>query len=109
MNAALGQAVLAHLDAQLQSAQYLLELILRQGRAIRAREVEQVLTLLAAIQAEVERRTHLEAARTELLGRGVEVGEVSDVGGGVRYAGLGDPDGNTLVLQEMAWRTGDAW
>ena len=51
----------------------------------------------------------LEAARTELAGRGVHVGEVQDVGGGVRYAGLSDPDGNTLVLQEMAWRTGDSW
>jgi predicted enzyme related to lactoylglutathione lyase len=51
----------------------------------------------------------IEAARTELAGRGVEVGEVQDVGGGVRYAGLSDPDGNTLTLQEMAWRTGDAF
>ncbi len=51
----------------------------------------------------------LEAARAELEGRGVEVGELQDVGGGVRYAGLSDPDGNTLTLQEMAWRTGDAF
>jgi predicted enzyme related to lactoylglutathione lyase len=49
----------------------------------------------------------IDAARAELLGRGVEVGPVEDVGGGVRYAGLSDPDGNTLTLQEMAWRTGD--
>jgi hypothetical protein len=32
---------------------------------------------------------------------------VEDVGGGVKYAWLADPDGNTLTLQEMAWRTGD--
>jgi catechol 2,3-dioxygenase-like lactoylglutathione lyase family enzyme len=51
----------------------------------------------------------IDAARAELTARGVEVGEVQDVGGGVRYAGLSDPDGNTLTLQEMAWRTGDAW
>jgi catechol 2,3-dioxygenase-like lactoylglutathione lyase family enzyme len=25
----------------------------------------------------------------------------------VKYARLADPDGNTLTLQEMAWRTGD--
>ena len=50
----------------------------------------------------------LESARAELVDRGVEVGVVQDVGGGVRYAGLSDPDGNTLTLQEMAWRTGDA-
>jgi predicted enzyme related to lactoylglutathione lyase len=51
----------------------------------------------------------IEAARRELLGRGVEVAPVVDVGGGVRYAGFEDPDGNTLTLQEMAWRTGDAY
>jgi predicted enzyme related to lactoylglutathione lyase len=48
----------------------------------------------------------IEQARDDLIERGVEVGPVSDVGGGVRYASLVDPDGNTLVLQEMAWRTG---
>ena len=50
----------------------------------------------------------LDGARAELVARGVDVGEVSDVGGGVRYAHLADPDGNTWALQEMAWRTGDA-
>ncbi|WP_369139532.1 VOC family protein [Modestobacter versicolor] len=48
----------------------------------------------------------IEAARAELVDRGVEVGEVVDVGGGVRYAALADPDGNGWTLQEMAWRTG---
>jgi len=51
----------------------------------------------------------IEKARAELLDRGVEVGSVEDVGGGVRYAGFADPDGNTLTLQEMPWRTGDAF
>jgi catechol 2,3-dioxygenase-like lactoylglutathione lyase family enzyme len=46
------------------------------------------------------------SARAELVGRGVEVGEVMDLGGGVRYAGFADPDGNGWTLQEMAWRTG---
>jgi predicted enzyme related to lactoylglutathione lyase len=49
----------------------------------------------------------IEAARAELVGRGVEVGPVEDVGGGVRYAAFSDPDGNTMTLQEMPWRTGD--
>jgi predicted enzyme related to lactoylglutathione lyase len=49
----------------------------------------------------------IEAARAELVGRGVQVGPVQDVGGGVRYAGLADPDGNSLTLQEMSWRTGE--
>jgi predicted enzyme related to lactoylglutathione lyase len=48
----------------------------------------------------------IERARAELVARGVQVGEVQDVGGGVKYAGLADPDGNTLTLQEMSWRTG---
>ena len=51
----------------------------------------------------------IEQARAELVGRGVDVGAVQDVGGGVRYASLEDPDGNTLTLQEMPWRTGDAF
>jgi catechol 2,3-dioxygenase-like lactoylglutathione lyase family enzyme len=51
----------------------------------------------------------IEQARAELVGRGVDVGEVVDVGGGVKYAGFADPDGNTLTLQEMPWRTGDAF
>jgi predicted enzyme related to lactoylglutathione lyase len=49
----------------------------------------------------------IEQARAELVGRGVDVGAVQDVGGGVLYASLEDPDGNTLTLQEMPWRTGD--
>ena len=51
----------------------------------------------------------IEQARADLVGRGVDVADVVDVGGGVRYAALEDPDGNTLTLQEMGWRTGDAF
>ena len=51
----------------------------------------------------------IDRARDELAGRGVDIGPVQDVGGGVRYAGFADPDGNTLTMQEMAWRTGDAF
>jgi catechol 2,3-dioxygenase-like lactoylglutathione lyase family enzyme len=51
----------------------------------------------------------LAATRIDLLARGVEVGGVVDVGGGVRYAGFQDPDGNGLLLQEMAWRRGDTF
>ena len=51
----------------------------------------------------------IERARAELVERGVDVGAVEDVGGGVRYASLRDPDGNTLTLQEMPWRTGSAY
>ncbi len=46
-------------------------------------------------------------ARAQLQEAGVDVSEIMEVGGGVRYAGITDPDGNTLLLQEMAWRTGE--
>lgn len=48
----------------------------------------------------------LTEARAELLRRGVEVGEIHDFGGGVRGASFSDPDGNSIELQEMAWRKG---
>lgn len=51
----------------------------------------------------------IEAARAELVDRGVDVGEIDDSAGSVRYASFSDPDNNSLVLQEMAWRTGDAF
>jgi len=50
---------------------------------------------------------NIEQARAELIERGVDVADVVDVGGGVKYAWIVDPDGNSLTLQEMAWRTGD--
>jgi len=49
----------------------------------------------------------IDMARNELAGRGVEVSSVEDVGGGVKYAWFRDPDGNSLTLQEMPWRTAD--
>jgi hypothetical protein len=63
----LGDAVLAHLDAQLASARRLLEAVLSQGQAIRARAVEDVLARLADIQAEMGRRATLEKSRTSIL------------------------------------------
>lgn len=45
----------------------------------------------------------IEAARKELIGRGVDVGPVEDLGG-VFYAWFADPDGNTWTLQHMPWR-----
>jgi len=50
---------------------------------------------------------NIEQARAELIERGVDVADMVDVGGGVKYAWIVDPDGNSLTLQEMAWRTGD--
>jgi catechol 2,3-dioxygenase-like lactoylglutathione lyase family enzyme len=44
----------------------------------------------------------INAARAELVDRGVEVGEVEDLGG-VLYAPFSDPDGNGLVLQQLPY------
>ena len=43
----------------------------------------------------------IDQARETLIGRGVEVERVADLGGGVRMAGFADPDGNTWALQEL--------
>ena len=51
----------------------------------------------------------IQTARQDLIDRGVSVGTIDDVGGGVKYAAITDPSGNSLVLQEMAWRTGEAF
>lgn len=51
----------------------------------------------------------IEKARAELIARGVDVGEILDVGGGVQYAAFSDPDGNGWTLQVMAWRTGNTF
>ena len=44
----------------------------------------------------------LDAVRRILLGNGVQVSEVSDMGGGVRYAYFSDPDDNSWALQQIS-------
>jgi predicted enzyme related to lactoylglutathione lyase len=44
----------------------------------------------------------IEAARAELVERGVDVGEVQDLGG-VLYAPFSDPDGNGWTLQQLPY------
>lgn len=43
---------------------------------------------------------NIEAARSALVDRGLDVGEITDVQG-VKYAGFNDPDGNLWLLQEF--------
>ncbi|TWD82199.1 putative lactoylglutathione lyase [Kribbella amoyensis] len=45
----------------------------------------------------------IEAARADLIGRGIEVSPTEDLGG-VFYAWFADPDGNTWTVQHMPWR-----
>ena len=42
----------------------------------------------------------IDTARSALVNRGLEVGEITDVSG-VKYAGFSDPDGNLWLLQEF--------
>ncbi len=43
----------------------------------------------------------IQQAREALVSRGVEVGEVDDMGG-VKYVAFSDPDGNSWLLQEIS-------
>jgi predicted enzyme related to lactoylglutathione lyase len=42
----------------------------------------------------------MEESRACLVGRGIDVSEVNDLGGGVLYAWFSDPDGNLWTLQQ---------
>jgi hypothetical protein len=63
----LGPDVLAHLDAQISSARALLGVVLEQGAAIRARDVQGVVRLAGILRGEMGRRQLLEEDRARLL------------------------------------------
>ncbi|HLI32505.1 MAG TPA: flagellar export chaperone FlgN [Solirubrobacteraceae bacterium] len=65
----LGRAVLAHLAAQLGSAERMLAIVLDQGAAIRRRDVHAVVHCAGLLQGELVRRSELEERRGELLER----------------------------------------
>ena len=65
----LGSEVLAHLDAQIASVQRLLEIVLEQGAAIRARDVHTVVRFAGLLHGELARREQIEATRSLLLER----------------------------------------
>ena len=84
---AFGTDVLRHLDAQLASARRLLDAVLRQGAAIRNRDVDAVLARLAEMQGEMERRSTLERDRVRIL---------TQAGGGLGVAP------HTVTLEALA-------
>jgi catechol 2,3-dioxygenase-like lactoylglutathione lyase family enzyme len=49
----------------------------------------------------------IDAARQALSAKGIDVGEVTEGGEGVKYAAFRDPEGNSWTLQEMSWRSKD--
>jgi len=64
--------VIAHLDAQISSARSLLEVVLEQGAAIRARDVQTVVRLAGILRGEMGRRQMLEEERSRVLTRSGE-------------------------------------
>lgn len=71
----LAAEVMAHLDAQIASARSLLEVVLEQGSAIRARDVQTVVRLAGIMRGEMGRRQLLEEERMRLLrGSGEQLG-----------------------------------
>jgi len=50
---------------------------------------------------------NIHQAREALVGRGVQVSELTGPDRGVTYATFSDPDGNTWVLQELEWRSAE--
>ncbi len=67
--------VLAHLDAQISSVQRLLEIVLEQGAAIRARDVHTVVRFAGLLHGELARRREIEETRSRLLERaGAQLG-----------------------------------
>ena len=69
MSTVIEAELLVHLDAQIASAQRLLGLVLEQGKAVRARDVDAVLARLADVQTEMGLRGALEQDRAALLQR----------------------------------------
>lgn len=66
---ALIEAVLAHLETQIDSVGRLLEIVLEQGAAIRARKVHAVVRLAGILHGEISRREAIEDQRADLLRR----------------------------------------
>jgi hypothetical protein len=95
--------LLAHLDAQINSARRLLQLVLAQGASIRERDSEAVLARLADIQSEMGRRGSLEMERTGLLQRaGTALGVPATTVTLERLCALVTPGAATLAMQRSA-------
>ncbi|HUN77608.1 MAG TPA: flagellar export chaperone FlgN [Solirubrobacteraceae bacterium] len=71
--ASLGADVVAHLQEQIASARRLLEVVLEQGAAIRARDVHNVVRLAGLLHGELTRRAQIERERGLLLQRAGEL------------------------------------
>jgi hypothetical protein len=95
--------VLTHLDAQIASAQRLLEVVLEQGAAIRARDVHTVVRLAGLMHGEMTRREQIEQRRAQLLARsGARLGIAPEAVTLTRLTTLMDPAQGELALTRSA-------
>lgn len=69
----LGRDLLAHLAAQIGSAERLYAIVIEQGAAIRQRDVHEVVRCAGMLHGELTRREELDAARASLLERGAAI------------------------------------
>jgi hypothetical protein len=95
--------VLSHLDAQLASVQRLLEIVLEQGAAIRARDVHTVVRLAGLLHGELTRRQQIERERSLLLERaGGLLGIPAQAVTLTRLSALMDADAAALAVTRSA-------
>ena len=100
---ALTADVLTHLDTQLAAARRLLEAVLAQGAAIRAREVHRVVACTSTVQAEIERRGTIDRDRSVLLARaGRRLGVGPESVSVSRLAATMGPDAARAALSNSA-------
>jgi FlgN protein len=95
--------VLRHLDGQISSAQRLLEIVLEQGAAIRARDVHTVVRLAGLLHGELTRRRQIERERSLLLERaGALLGIPAELVTLTRLGSLMDATANQLAAARSA-------
>jgi hypothetical protein len=99
----LDSEVLAHLHAQIESVARLLEIVLEQGAAIRAREVHDVVRLAGHLHGELTRRQQIERTRAALLERaGAQLGIPASAVTLTRLRALMGHDAATLAAERSA-------
>ena len=95
--------VLAHLDAQIASVRRLLEIVLDQGAAIRARDVHTVVRFAGLLHGEIARRGQIEQTRSQLLERaGAQLGIPAQAVTLTRLGVLLDPAHAQLAAERSA-------
>jgi hypothetical protein len=103
LEGALSTDVLGHLDAQIASARRLLEIVLEQGAAIRARDVHTVVRLAGMLHGELTRRQQIESERSLLLARaGARLGIAAELVTLTRLSALMDSASAQLAATRSA-------